>query len=331
MKRTLLAVLALAIIALPALAAGPNVPGSQPQVAPGQHSLTDVPMGGISILYAPSEADDAAFRSAIAAATGGTVDYFDASVGTPDAATLNSYDCVYTWTNFAYADNMLFGDNLADYNDGGGNVVLGAFTTYTSGNFLDGRIMDPGYSPVVGGTNWFISSSYAGDGTTSIYDGVTSFECTFRDILNLQGDGTQDGSYLDGEIAHAYNGAGDVVYSNGSGAVQLGCTGDWAQLVANSCMGVAAGGISLDDIFPAIAGQMNAWQISGATPNDTVTVLCRPQGGGTIVNVGTTTADANGDANVTRMVPGAASGRTLECVAQDNATGDRDTLVKAFS
>ena len=38
------------------------------------------------ILYAPSEADDPALRAAIAAASGGIVDYYDASAGTPDAA-----------------------------------------------------------------------------------------------------------------------------------------------------------------------------------------------------------------------------------------------------
>lgn len=210
----------------------------------GQHDLTTPLTGdGINVLYAPSEGDDPGFRAAIAALTGGVVDYFDAAAGTPDLATLEGYDCVHTWTNAAYADNVAFGDNLADYVDGGGAVVLGTFATFTTGNFLDGRIMDPGYNPVVSptGTNNFSSSDYAGDGTTAIHDGVTAYECFFRDDLVLQGDGNQDGSYVDGEIAHAYRDDFKVIYSNGGGASILGCTGQWAELIANSC---AAGAVT---------------------------------------------------------------------------------------
>jgi len=64
---------------------------------------------------------------------------------------------------------------------------------------------------------------------------VTTYECTFRDFLTLQGAGLQDGSYQDGEIAHAYQPDFKVIYSNGSGASALGCTGQWAQLIANAC------------------------------------------------------------------------------------------------
>jgi hypothetical protein len=204
---------------------------------PSENVITPVPEGALSILYAPSEADDAAYRAAIQAITQGTVDYFDASAGTPDAALLSNYDCVATWTNFAYADNVGFGDNLADYVDGGGTVALGAFTTFTGGNFLSGRIMDSGYAPVwsPSGSNWFFSSNYSGDGVTQLHDNVNAYECTFRDILELQGGGAQDGSYEDGEIAGAYRDDFRVNHNNGSGAVQLGCTGDWAQLVANAC------------------------------------------------------------------------------------------------
>ena len=64
---------------------------------------------------------------------------------------------MYTWVNLAYADNVAMGDVLADYVDQGGNVVLGVFCTYTAGYYLDGRIMQPGYSPVyspTGGNLW---------------------------------------------------------------------------------------------------------------------------------------------------------------------------------
>jgi hypothetical protein len=210
------------------------------------HVLTDVAAEGPldRILYAPSEADDALWRAALSAAAGGaTVDYFDTRVATPTVAMMQTYDAVYTWANYAYFDNVGFGNNLAAYNDSGGTVVLGSFCTYTSGNFLAGAIMTPAYCPVVSptGTNHFLSSTYAFDGTTCLYNGVNSLECVFRDILVTQGTGVLDGTYVDGEICHAYRpypggGKGDVVYSNGVGAFPLSGGGDWDYAVANASL-----------------------------------------------------------------------------------------------
>jgi len=215
-----------------------NTGGSEPAGQTlGQNVITPVDQRvGETILYAPSEADDPALRAAIAAFTGGTVDYFDATTATPDVGTLQGYDCVYTWANYAFADMVRFGNNLADAVDAGTVVILGVFSTYTSGNHLEGRVMTAGYCPVTSPTgNHFVTSNYAGDGTTAIHTGVTMYECLYRDILVLQAPGLQDGSYLDAEIAHAYRPDFKVIYSNGSGAIQLGCTGDWARLIANAC------------------------------------------------------------------------------------------------
>jgi hypothetical protein len=222
-----------------------------PVVFSGHHLTAGAAEGGATtILYAPSESDDPAYRAAIAAAAGGaTVDYFDARVATPDVATLSQYDAVHTWANFAYANNVLFGDNLAAYNDAGGTVVLGVFCTYTSGNFLSGAIMTAGYCPVdsPSGTNHFTPSTYSGGGTTCIYDNVSTLTSTYRDFLVTQGSGVSDGAYADAEICHAYRGTsapgqGDVVYSNGSGASALGGSGQWANAVANSCVCSVSGG-----------------------------------------------------------------------------------------
>lgn len=188
------------------------------------------------ILYAPTEQDDPAYRAAIAAFTGGIVDYFDARVATPSLELMATYDCVHTWTNFAYLDRVAFGDNLADFVDGGGYVVLGVFVTYCLGYSLGGRIMTPGYCPVVSPncSNHFTSASYAHDGTSYLYEGVDAFECLFRDYLATQGAGIADGHYTDGEIAHAYDPGYRVIYSNGSGAFPLGGIGDWPRLIANA-------------------------------------------------------------------------------------------------
>jgi hypothetical protein len=207
------------------------------------HKLTKGAEGApYKILYAPSEADDVGYRNAMAAAAGGgsTCDYFDARAATPSIATLAQYDVVLVWANFAFSNNILFGDNLAAYNDGGGSVVLGAFCAYTSGNFLSGKIMTAGYCPVKGGFNHFSTATYNGDGTTCIYNGVSSLDAFYRDILVLQGSGVIDGTFSDGEMAHAYrgtnpSGAGDVVYSNGNGGFPVLGGGQWANIAANLC------------------------------------------------------------------------------------------------
>lgn len=247
-------VLFLILISTTLVLAAPSNTGGDKPLPTDPHVLSGRATG-FNILYAPSQSDDAAYRAAIAAITGGTVDYFNASAGTPDLGLLSTYDVVYTWADMSYADNVAFGNNLAAYVDQGGVVILGAFCTYTSGNYLSGTIMSPGYCPVVSptGSNHFTSSDYAGDGTTCIHDAVTAYECQYRDILALQGDGAQDGSYLDGEIAHAYRPDFHVIYSNGSGHTALGCSGQWAQLVAN------AGSCGLD--FQAIP-TLHTWGLA---------------------------------------------------------------------
>jgi hypothetical protein len=151
---------------------------------------------------------------------------------------------VYTWVNGGYQDRKLFGDRLADYVDGGGHVVLGAFCTFTAGNSLGGRLMTAGYSPVtsVGGFNHFAVSDYNRDGTSCLFSGVTSFGNYFRDFLVTQGGGIVDGHYQDGEIAVAHRADFRIVYTNGTGASQLGgCMDLWPRLVPNACLcGVAS-------------------------------------------------------------------------------------------
>ncbi len=203
------------------------------------HSLSEMAMLGptFSILYAPSNPDDPDYRAEIsAAADGAVVDYYDARNGTPSAFLLSQYDAVYTWPNFDYDNNTLFGDRLADYVDDGGTVVLGVFCTYTSGNFLAGRIMDPNYCPVTSplGTGHFTESDWNGTASTRVHECVEAYNSMSRDELALQGNGIVDARYDDFEIAHAYRPDQRVIYSNGEGHGAGGADGDWGLLVANA-------------------------------------------------------------------------------------------------
>jgi hypothetical protein len=230
-----LVVAALFGAAVPAMAVMTNQGIDRPMIQ-SDNVFGSGPRDNGRILYAPSEADDPTYRAAIAAASGGVVDYYDVRYSTPTLAfLLDNYDCVYTWANYAYFDNVGFGNVLADFVDAGRHVVLGAFCAYTSGNFLSGRIMTSGYCPVTGGSNHFSTAAYAGDGTTCIHTGVTYYDSLYRDYLTLLGPGLVDGHYTDGEIAQAYRPDFRVIYSNGSGAFQLGGMGDWGKLISNSC------------------------------------------------------------------------------------------------
>jgi hypothetical protein len=189
-----------------------------------------------SLLQANSEGDDAAYRAAIAGfmGPGSAVNYFDTRFGTPTLSQLLPYAAVSTWANYAHADRVGLGNVLADYVDAGGVVILSSFSTFTSGNYLAGRIMTSGYSPVYSptGGNHFSSSPYAGDGSL-FYSGVGGLTAAYRDRLALQGAGVADGHYADGEILVAYRPDFHVFYMNGTGNNALGSTGDWARLEAN--------------------------------------------------------------------------------------------------
>jgi hypothetical protein len=240
MKKTLLSVFAMAALLV---ATGANAAMTNLGVAPDavfQGHVISEPTGGFRGLYCPSEADDAGFRAALGTASGGTWDYFDTRSSTPSVAMLSEYDCVLVWANYLFADNVALGNNLADYVDGGGSVVLGAFCAYTSGNYLSGRIMTAGYCPVTGGFNKFFFASWSGDyAGECVHDGVTTppgYGATYRDILTLRGGDSLMGTFSDGNIAQARSSSSSVGYANGCGGFPLDGAGPvWAQVVANHC------------------------------------------------------------------------------------------------
>lgn len=244
MRKTLLVLLAIAFGVMagsPAFALT-NLRSSEPAIFEGNDLTPDG--GGPRVLYAPSEADDPGWRAQLAAQVGGTCDYFDARFSTPSVAFLSdNYDCVVVWANYAFFDRDAYGNNLADFVDAGGHVVLGAFAAYTSGNFLGGRIMsDPAYCPVAGGFNHFSLSFWDGtDAGCCVHTGITSYGSTYRDYLTLDGPGASIcGRYQDGEIANALNAGQTVIYANGAGGSPLGPVGQDAARSGNAC--TCAGG-----------------------------------------------------------------------------------------
>jgi len=97
---------------------------------------------------------------------------------------------------------------------------------------------------------------------------------------------------------------------------------DFKTSIGNWDFPECSGGSSFQivSVLPGMANMTNTWSVAGATALGDVVVQCRPVGGNA-VNLGTTTADSNGDATLDKFVPGAAGGRTIQCAAQDVSSG----------
>ena len=73
------------------------------------------------------------------------VDLFDAGNGTPTLAQLQQYDIVFGFTGGSWNDAVAMGNALADYEDGGGVVVVGTYAWDNNGpQNLQGRWMTGG-------------------------------------------------------------------------------------------------------------------------------------------------------------------------------------------
>ena len=97
------------------------------------------------------------------------------------------------------------------------------------------------------------------------------------------------------------------------------------------CSGGGGGGLTLFGANPGAAGSSNTWDVSGATPGETVAVVLGDTGSPTnvpgclgatvpfqvVALIGTDTANASGDASVQRSVPAHLSGTDWKMAAVD--------------
>lgn len=88
------------------------------------------------------------------------IDVTAAGGGTPALSTLLQYDALLCWTNTTPANNVTWGDVLADYVDAGGGVVVAVFanSSTSTGRNIDGRWQN-GYEVILDRTG---SASGAG-------------------------------------------------------------------------------------------------------------------------------------------------------------------------
>jgi len=101
----------------------------------------------------------------------------------------------------------------------------------------------------------------------------------------------------------------------------------------NGCGGGSGGNLNISALIPGNAGQVNRLDITGATPNSTVTVYFSRNSGLTAVagctglylglgnakTAGSTTTDANGSGSFSKSVPATAAGRTFYIQAAETA------------
>jgi hypothetical protein len=109
-----------------------------------------------------------------------SVDFVDCTTQTPTVATMLDYGCVYTWSNYQYQNASQMGNNLADYVDAYGTVVISDFG-WTAGWGLQGRIMtDADYAPMTHNGSGAYTYTNLGD-----YDDTHPFMDDVTSITNI--------------------------------------------------------------------------------------------------------------------------------------------------
>jgi len=90
-------------------------------------------------------------RSKLVSSGIGTVDTFNARIKTPTYDYLSKYNAILFFSYHGFNQNEL-GNQLAQYVDNGGGVVIGTYSNCGRGNRLEGRWCTEGYDPITLGS-----------------------------------------------------------------------------------------------------------------------------------------------------------------------------------
>lgn len=162
-------------------------------------------------------------------------DIFDAYSATPTVAQLTAYDVVVPMSNNAFSDPVTLGDNLADYQDQGGEVVALDFDWINPPFDLRGRWITGGYSPYqAGAANDFSDATLgAHDASNPLLAGVSALEAFYRLMVSVAPGATQIATWSDGVPAVAFKGhAVGVNAYLGDSPKQW--SGDFAKIIVNA-------------------------------------------------------------------------------------------------
>src|SRR6267143_1529407 len=177
--------------ALLALGKAPSKSSTHVSIKPSAPKLpaTSLPKIALVAADAPSFVSEVQGKL-IATGRFSQVDIIDASSTTPTANQLRAYKSVLVWSDSGFANDTALGNNLADYVDGGGGVVIAVFTDAIvplSGRFVsdDYYVLEPN-----GDTLGHLTLGTVYEPSSPLMAGVTSFDggtSSFRDgnpILN---------------------------------------------------------------------------------------------------------------------------------------------------
>jgi subtilisin family serine protease len=172
----------------------------------------------------------------------GTLDILDATTSTPNVDYLLQYDVVILASNSWFADSSTLGNNLADYVDAGGGVILLVATFATGGGYaLDGRIITPTYLPLAMGEGGSDSTAVS-IVNHPITQGVNSLSAALPVMsFTTQGNGQSLGTYDTDYLIGAYNHDKPIVAINVFPA-DGSWSGDLIRLVGNALDWVASSG-----------------------------------------------------------------------------------------
>ena len=161
----------------------------------------------------------ATLRDQILGKSGGaTVQLFDGAAATASVAQLSSYDVVVAIGDCNWLAPVAMGDNLADFQDGGG-VVVAAGADWRAGvsGRLFGRWISAGYSPYAVGSSTAFAYDTVGwqDSASPLLSGIPSFQddeggsplsAYYRDSVSLGGGAAEIARWTDGTPAVAVKG-----------------------------------------------------------------------------------------------------------------------------
>ncbi len=212
----------------------------------------------IKILFAGAESETN-LKSCVAGAfaygafpLGTEIDYFDIRSTAPDLAALREYDVVVAHTNSSTTVAAAVGNNLADYVDGGGKVILLEYA-FLSSIAITGRMATAGYSPFTAAAGASISGDrYISYSSLSfplhpIFNGTDVKNLRFFANTNTPNPGLDPTATLialddKGANAIAINADGNIIAMGISGASVAWDVNTYPHsgvLVANACLFLA--------------------------------------------------------------------------------------------
>jgi FG-GAP-like repeat len=194
----------------------------------------------VLIVYADGNGQPIMLRNQILAEPHVTqVDLFDAASGTPTLGQLQQYNIVFAFSNNPWNNAVAMGNVLADYQDGGGVVVVGTFAwDNRSGWLLQGRWITGGYSPYnsTAQTNFSNNTANITSPSHALMRGVSSLSAFYRNGVTLASGASAVAMWTDGPPAVTYK------TNNGTTAVGINAylgnlnqfSGEWGRVIVNA-------------------------------------------------------------------------------------------------